>query len=123
MDEPIVIVEIGAEGGSITVVARTTDAGIPEYSVRLRDQTLTFLAEDEAGTAIRTNTAWSERWGDVLASLRRWPWPMLVPRFVHADYTDRMLVAVREFRGRNGQPASESAIDRWTAACGANRSS
>jgi len=60
-DEPMVIIEIGAEGGSITVVSRTSAEGVPEYSVRLRDQTLTFLAEDEVGTVIRSNTPWSER--------------------------------------------------------------
>lgn len=117
MSEPVIIVEIGAEGGSITVVVRTGAGGVPEYSVRMRDQTLTFLAEDEVGTVIRTNTAWSERWEDVVASLGRWPWPMLVPVYVHGDYADRILLAVKNFRGRDGKPARESSVERWAEAC------
>lgn len=115
--ETSAIIEIGAEGGSITVVARTGDGGSTEFSVRMRDQTLTLLSEDEAGPEIRRDSAWSERWEDVVASLGRWPWPMLVPQFVHADYRDRILMAVKNFRGRDGKPARESAVERWAEAC------
>ncbi len=113
----MVIIRIGAEGGSITVVARISAGGDREYSVRLRDQTLTFLSNDEAGAEIRTSTAWSERWDDVVTSLGRWPWQMLVPLYVHADYADRVLSAVRGFKGRDGRPASASAIEMWAEAC------
>jgi len=42
---------------------------------------------------------------------------MLVPQFVHADYADRILMAVKEFRGRDGKAVRESAIERWAKAC------
>jgi hypothetical protein len=42
-----IVLKIGAEGGSITVLTRTGDGGIAEYSVRLRDQSLTLLQGDE----------------------------------------------------------------------------
>jgi hypothetical protein len=42
------IIEIGAEGGSIKVLRRTAGDGSPQYSVQLRDQTMTFLSEGEA---------------------------------------------------------------------------
>jgi hypothetical protein len=65
----LAIIKIGAECGSITVVARTGAGGVTEYSVRLRDQTLTFLAEDEADNVIRRDTQWSDRWD---RSMGRW---------------------------------------------------
>ena len=120
VNDSVVIIQIGAEGGSITVVARTSAGGVTEYSVRLRDQTLTFLAEGEADNVIRRDTQWSDRWDDVIASLGRWPWPMLVPLQVHSDYVDRVLLAVEQYRGRDGQPARESAVDRWKEACRSN---
>jgi hypothetical protein len=117
LNEPNVVIKIGAEGGSITVVARASVGGVTEYSVRLRDQTLTFLAEGEADNVIRRDTQWSDRWDDVIASLGRWPWPMLVPLQVHPDYADRVLLAVEQYRGRDGEPARPQSVDRWTEAC------
>jgi hypothetical protein len=120
VDQPVVIVDIGAEGGSIKVLARMGPAGTTEYSVQLRDQTLTFLSKDEAGDIIRLDTAWSTRWEDVIISMERWPWPMLVPMYVNADYAERVLAAVSEYRGQDGQPARASAIGRWQEACREN---
>jgi hypothetical protein len=62
VNDSVVIIQIGAEGGSITVVTRASASGVSEYSVRLRDQTLTFLAEGEADNVIRRDTQWSDRW-------------------------------------------------------------
>lgn len=40
-EETFVVVEIGAEGGSIKVLGCTADDGAAQYSVQLRDQTVT----------------------------------------------------------------------------------
>ena len=105
-----VIIEIGAEGGSIKVLARTGADGKPEYCVMLRDQTFTFLAEDEAGNVIKRNTEWTESWDDAVAALGRWPWPRLSPRYVDPEYRARVLAAAREYMGRDGRPVDEAAI-------------
>lgn len=115
--EPTVVVEIGAEGGSIKVLKRAGAGGAAEYSVQLRDQTLTFLSDDEGRAKIRRDSAWSETWDDVIQSLGRWPWPMLYPRSVDPDYRARVLSAAQHYKGRDGQPARESGIQRWTKAC------
>jgi hypothetical protein len=117
VSNPTVLIEIGAEGGSIKILARTGSAETTEYSVQLRDQTLTFLSKDEGDNVIRRDSAWSTRWEDVIVSLGRWPWPMLVPMYVDADYAARVLAAVSEYRGRDGQQARTSAIGRWQEAC------
>lgn len=115
--EPIVVVEIGAEGGSIKVLARSDDDGRLEYSVTMRDQTLTFLDEDEGGNVIRRSTDWMGSWNDAVAALGHWPWPMLHPLRVAPDFRERVLVAVEGYRDRSGRAAPVSAVSRWIQAC------
>jgi len=112
------IIEIGAEGGSITVLSRLSATGTKEYSVQLRDQSLTLLSEDEGGGEIRRDSLWTENWNEVVKTLGRWPWPMLYPLYVDPEYRERILAAVRGFTRKDGQSAGASAIDRWKRACG-----
>jgi hypothetical protein len=117
LTEPTVIIEIGAEGGSIKVLRRTADDGAEQYSVQLRDQTMTFLSGDEAGPEIRRDSAWTTSWEQVLKTLRKWPWPMLYPMYVHPDYRERVLSEVERYRRPDGQPARASAVERCKEAC------
>jgi hypothetical protein len=112
-----VVIEIGAEGGSIKVIRRTSDDGVAQYSVQLRDQTLTFLSEDEAGPEIRRDYAWTESLDEVLKTLGRWPWPMLYPIYVHPDFRTRVLSEVELYRRPDGRPARASAVERWNNVC------
>jgi hypothetical protein len=114
--EPFVVVEIGAEGGGIKVLSRSSDDGCLEYSVTMRDQTLTFLAEDEGGAVIRRSTDWMGSWNDAVAVLDRWPWPMLHPLRIHPEFRYRVLVAVEGYRDRCGRAATGSAVSRWRKA-------
>jgi hypothetical protein len=114
----LTILEIGAEGGAITVVCRLGIGGTPEYSVRLRDQALLFLSQDEADHEINTATEWSSNWDHVVKSLGRWPWPMLVPLTVRLDYAARVLAAVVAYRDRGERPVRPEAVRRWSKACG-----
>lgn len=117
ISSPQIVLEIGAEGGSITVLTRVGDGGVAEYSVRLRDQSLTLLQGDEIDNEIRRDTAWTHSWDQAIVALGRWPWPMLVPLKIHPYYAERMLVAVKNYRGRDGRPATERGMERWAAAC------
>ena len=116
--EEITVLEIGAEGGSIKVLARTNAEGNTDYRITLRDQTLTFLSKSESEDLIETTTEWASDWDAVITSLGRWPWPMLVPVRIHPDYAARILAAVESFRDRRGCPASKKALNRWQEACG-----
>jgi hypothetical protein len=115
--EPIVVVEIGAEGGSIKFLARSDDDGRLEYSVTMRDQTLTIIDEDERGNVIRRSTDWMGSWNDAVAVLDRWPWPMLHPLRIHPEFRYRVLVAVEGYRDRCGRAATATALSRWRKAC------
>jgi hypothetical protein len=109
--------EVGAEGGSIKVLSRTADDGAAQYSVQLRDQSMTFLSKDEAGPEIRRDYAWTVSWEQVVKTLGKWPWPMLYPVYVHPDFRERVLSQVKLYRGWDGQPARVSAVERWKKAC------
>ena len=113
MSEEVVIVKIGAEGGSIKVLKRTSAGGAVEYSVQLRDQTLTILTGEESDGEIRHDSTWSENWTDAVRTLGRWPWPMLHPVYIDPEYRELVLSEVRAFKGRDGQPARPDAIERW----------
>jgi hypothetical protein len=115
--ETFVIVEIGAEGGSIKVLGRIDDECTPNYSIQLRDQSLEFLSEEESGPEIRRDSKWTASWDDAIKTLGRWPWPMLYPLYVHPDFRERVLANVEQYRGRDGQPARSSAVERWTVVC------
>jgi hypothetical protein len=121
--DPMLVVEIGAEGGSIKVLSRSSDDGSLEYCVTIRDQTLTFLAEDEGGSVIRRSTDWMDSWNAAVAVLDRWPWPMLHPLRIHPEFRYQILIAVEGYRDRSGRAATASAVSRWRqAAAGARLS-
>jgi hypothetical protein len=111
-----VIIEIGAEGGSIKVLRRDDERAI-QFSVQLRDQTMTLLSRDEGGSEIKRDSAWTICWEDVVSTMGRWPWPMLYPMYVHPDYRERVLLEVERYRRPDGQPATASAMERWIEAC------
>jgi hypothetical protein len=115
--ETFVIVEIGAEGGSIKVLGRVDGECTPSYSVQLRDQTLKFLSEEESGSEIRRDSEWTQNWDAAIKTLGRWPWPMLYPLYVHPDFRERVLANVERYRGRDGQPARASTVERWAEVC------
>jgi|HubBroStandDraft_1064217.scaffolds.fasta_scaffold78769_2 hypothetical protein len=112
-----IILEIGAEGGSLKVLGRLDDNCMPYYSIQLRDQSLEFLSEEESGSTIRRDSEWTASWDDAIKNLGRYPWPMLYPLYVHPDYRERVLANVEQYRGRDGQPARASAVEKWTRVC------
>jgi hypothetical protein len=61
--ETFVIVEIGAEGGSIKILGRIDDECAPSYSVQLRDQSLALLLDEGSGSEIRRDSEWTASWG------------------------------------------------------------
>lgn len=99
-----IIVEIGAEGGSLKVLGRLDDNCTPNYSIQLRDQSLELLSEEESGSTIHRDSEWTASWDNAMKSLGRYPWPMLYPLYVHPEYRERVLANVEQYRGRDGQP-------------------
>lgn len=91
MIEREVIVEVGAEGGSITLYGVRTDTGW-RYQRNVVDQTLFMLDEEE----IRHDSLFCSSWDEALSLLDKYPWHQLYPLQVHSEFQAAVLRAVQE---------------------------
>ena len=92
------ILEIGAEGGSLTVLVRHHRDHGREFAVVLDESTLAAIMseEDWPGDEYRKESPWVSTWDRALELLDQYPWARLFPVFVAPDYQDAVLAAVRE---------------------------
>jgi hypothetical protein len=104
-----VIIEVGAEGGSITLYGLPTDQGWV-FSRKVIDQTPELIDEDW----IKTNSDCFHSWEAALKLLDRYPWPKLYPISVHPDFRERIWSAVQE---RLDTDEKSEARSRWHAIC------
>jgi hypothetical protein len=86
------IVSVAGEGGGITLYQEI--GGLGRFRVVMVDQSLTFLNEDEGGPAVRKDSGWLHTWDAAIAALSKWPWPMLVPRYVDPGFGEQVMAAV-----------------------------
>lgn len=119
-----VVLRIGAEGGSISIVRRFTSAGRWEYLASTDESTLWDMleaSEGDGGPAQgRTHDEGPEHddargvstFDEAVRSIGRYPWPLLTPLEIHPDYRDGVLAAA------HWHPASTpDALDRWMREC------
>lgn len=62
--------------------------------------------EEAAGITFKSKTAPLHSFADALIALGKYPWHMLYPMFVHQDFRDQILTAVRDLGG-------EKLANRW----------
>jgi hypothetical protein len=105
-----VVLEVGAEGGSISLYGFRTDRGW-RFARKVIDQTAELI--DESSVEARSDVVCS--WEAALALLDRYPWPVLVPISVHTDFRDQIWSAVQG-RLRN-EEGSEIKLRRWRELC------
>jgi hypothetical protein len=112
-----VILEVGAEGGSLTLYgARTPDGW--RYSRRVLDQTMALLDLDD-GEVIDEESAVVGSWSAALALLDKYPWHRLYPLEVHPEFRGRVMQAVVA-RVREDLDKDPERVFRWKAACSGN---
>jgi hypothetical protein len=109
-DGSVVILRAGAEGGDVTLIGRTTDAGTWVFARVTDDQTEALFGE--SGAPIEAPPApkpddWVESWDDGLRLMDRYKWARLHPLYVHPAFVERVRVAVEERLAKEAQ-------DRWT---------
>jgi hypothetical protein len=113
-DSSEVILEVGAEGGSLTLYgARTSDGW--RFSRRVIDQTMALLDLDDAG-AVDELSAVVGSWPAALALMDRYPWHRLCPIEVHPEFRARVLEAVVARLRGDGEDDPEP-LRRWKALC------
>lgn len=86
------ILEIGGEGGGITLYGANTNSGWV-FCLAVLDHSLQLAGEDKA---IERMSEFVHSWGDALALLDHYPWSQLSPLFVHPEFQENVLKAVVE---------------------------
>lgn len=100
-----VILEVGAEGGSLTLLGIRTGRGW-RFRRGVREQ----IDEDASSHA----SDWVDSWQDALVILDRYPWRELYPITVHREFRQQVWAAVeREF----GHDPSGRRAEQWRRLC------
>ena len=109
-DGSVVVLQAGAEGGDVTLIGRTTDAGTWAFARVTDDQTEALFGDSgveiEAPPALKPDD-WVESWDEALRLMDRYRWARLHPLAVHPEFVERVRTAVEERLAKESQ-------DRWT---------
>src|SRR5450631_2586540 len=104
------IVEVGAEGGGITLYGKRVD-GAWSFAREIVDQTPHLLDEAEILGSSNVVTGWVE----ALALLDKYPWARIYSIAVHPEFASQVHAATAE-RLNDGY-APEFIRDRWEELC------
>ncbi len=110
MNKSEVILELGAEGGSITLYGMQTEGGWV-FSRNVIDWTPELVGEER----VQHKSPVVHSWGAALALLDQYPWQTLFPLVVHPEFSKRIWSAVQS-RSKNDQDSSFY-IERWQSIC------
>jgi hypothetical protein len=116
------ILEVGAEGGSITMRGRRDSRGAWKFHVSTSEAALLDLLDGEApGPPPMVSTPegvrWIDSWDGALADLGRYPWPKLRPLAVHPEFARVILDAVTTQEGIGARE-----VKRWRTLIASSRS-
>ena len=87
---PRVVVHVGAEGGSIRLIAQPLTSGW-RYRCTILDQTDLWLEDDAKHTS--RQSCWAYDWPAALRLLDRYPWPNLHPKAVNGEFATLVVEA------------------------------
>ena len=107
VNESEVIIELGAEGGSITLSGFRTERG---WSFSMTTNEF-FFDEGEL-----KKSAVVDSWKAALELLDKFPWACLCPISIHSEFKQKIWVAVQE-RLRSDSDISQSELEKWREMC------
>lgn len=108
-----VIVEVGAEGGILTVIGERTPFGW-SFILATVDQSLVLIDE---GGEVRATRGKASAWRGALKLLDAYPWHRLYPLHVHPEFAGRILRAVKLRLARENLEYSERQLEEWMERC------
>ena len=115
-DGSVVVLEVGAEGGSVTLVGRENDDGEWRFARITIDQTEALFGEADVEVSpppVLRPEDWVDGWEAGLTLMDRYPWVRLHPVTVHPDFVERVRVAVEERLANVDQSSAEGAREKW----------
>lgn len=104
-----VILDVGAEGGSIRLLRRHTGNG-PEFRVQTSESA---IFQDDPDLVLPPRP-WVSDWEAALEQLDGYPWPRLYPLSVHPDIRDAVGVALKQRAADNVDWASWDGVLKGT---------
>ncbi|MCE1227479.1 MAG: hypothetical protein LWW87_13525 [Geobacteraceae bacterium] len=111
-DHPVKIIEIGAEGGGISLYGWKDSDGEWRFQRDVNENAL--YNEDTADLELQHSSSIVPGWQGALELLSRYPWYCLHPNYVHPEFAEKTLDALR-----NAPKDHQSDIDYeyWQAVC------
>jgi aerobic carbon-monoxide dehydrogenase large subunit len=103
-----IILELGAEGGSIALYGLRTERGW-SFRRELIDSTSELIDEPRLENASDVVDSWEA----ALELLDQYPWPMLYPISIHPEFRQKIWAALQN----RAHKASRPAFNRWDALC------
>jgi hypothetical protein len=96
--KPIKIIEIGAEGGHITLFGWKNEQCIWHFLRETDERSLMDMMpeDDRNGLCCLSNTETVIGWKEALKLLYRYPWPCLYPLYVHPEFADLVMIALKD---------------------------
>lgn len=106
---PETVLEVGAEGGTLSIVRQRSGHGDWKFQCLLDETTFSELLPEEFGNDedLFKKSAHMDTFEDALLRLDKYPWSCLFPLKVHPEYADSIL---REVEKRGGKEA----VAEWT---------
>jgi hypothetical protein len=109
---PETVLEVGAEGGSLSILRQWNEHGTWEYRCLRDEMTISELLPE--GESVNRDDLFEksdheDKFEDALLRLDQYPWFRLIPLKVHEDFADLML---REVEKRGGKEAAVEWIER-----------
>ena len=112
MNQSDVILEVGAEGGSLILHGIRTAEGW-QYSRNVLDQTPELLDEPW----VEHDSAFVKSWVEALKLLGKYPWHKLYPLQVHPEFRELVFDAVIA-RYKEEDSSDPQRLRKWRELCG-----
>ena len=114
-DGSLVVLEVGAEGGSVTLIGREGADGAWRFARITIDQSWALLGEADVPITAPdlTSLVWVDGWEAGLTLMDRYPWARLHPVYVHPEFVERVRAAVEERLRGVGTSHAEYAAGKW----------
>lgn len=114
-DSSLVMLEVGAEGGSVTLIGREGADGAWRYARITNDQTWALFGDEDVPITAPdlTSLVWVEGWEAGLSLMDRYPWVRLHPVYVHPEFVERVRAAVEQRLANVDPDDAERARGKW----------
>lgn len=100
--QPVTILEVGSEGGSVSLLAKIDSDGKWIFRVTNDESSLAdLLDEPDLKEHSYGQTEWVSSWDQALSLMDKYPWPRLCPVVIHESFVRQIAEALQARTGEN----------------------